>query len=441
MAGPYNYLTGPQTAINPQNFLVGMEAGGGLLNAQQVAQDRAAAMQAQQQAQQSALLKAQQEAAKQAEFDAVANAPGGPTTEALQRLMIKYPDRAENLRRTYDTLAPAEQEARKGQMLRISSAIRAGNHNVAIDDARNLAKAYGNAGRTRDAAALEQVARTIEEDPEGAGRNLDLQLAAILGDKFAETMTTIDTREADVAKAQAEAAIKGTEARFAADKALADLGLTKARVNEIYAKIKNDADRLGLDREKMNADVASALGSLGKIPPEVFKDVNESTRAAAGAGQSAAKATELAGKFREYAKSPRSMTLAGGSGAPAKMMEFIKSTLGAEDDISSIRKQFKALRNSDVIKNLPAGAASDRDIALIMGGWEEETGDPEKIAASLEALARVQSAVQRVKGLEGEFLAKNGYLGPARADMVIKGVPVKAGQTFDQVVADTEDTE
>jgi hypothetical protein len=441
MAGPYNYLTGPQTAINPQNFLVGMEAGGGLLNAQQVAQDRAAAMQAQQQAQQSALLKAQQEAAKQAEFDAVANAPGGPTTEALQRLMIKYPDRAEMLRKTFDTLQPAEQEARKGQMLRISSAIRAGNHNVAIDDARNLAKAYGNAGRDRDAAAMEQVAKTIEEDPEGAGRNLDMQLAAILGPDFAKTMTTIDTREADVAKAQAEASIKGTEARFAADKALADLGLTKARINEIYAKIKNDADRLGLDREKMQADVAAALTGVGKVPPEVFKEVNDTYRQSAIAAQSAAKARELAGKFRAYGKSPTSSVLAAGSGAPAAAAEFAKGQLGFEDDVSAMRKQYNALKNSDVIKNLPPGTASDNDIAMMQAGFPSATSNPAAVAEFLDAMTRVQEGIQRVKGLEGEFLAKNGYLGPARTDMVIKGVPVKAGQTFDQVVADTEDTE
>ena len=427
MPAPYNYFQGPQTAIDPRNFLVGMEAGQGLLDARNAAQ-------AQQSARQSALIAAQQAAARDAEFAAVANAPGGASTEDLQRLMIKYPDRAEALKKTFDTLAPAEQEARKGQMLRISSAIRAGNHNVAIDDARQLAKAYENAGRTKDATAMENVARTIEEDPEGAGRNLDLQLAAVLGDKFAETMTTIDTRQADVAKAEAEAAIKGTEARFAADKALADIGLTKAQTNGVYAKIKNDADRLGLDRERLNADVTKGLSEIGKMPPGVVKDVNDSIRAASGAGQSAATATALAGKFREYGKTLGSSTALGGAGAPAKMMEFIKGTLGLENDLSSIRKQFRALRNSDVIKNLPAGAASDSDIELIMSGWEEDTGNPEKIAESLEALARVQSAVQRAKRIEGEFLARNTYLGPAQTDMVIQGVPVKAGETFEQVV-------
>lgn len=427
MAGPINYLAGPQTVLDPRNFLVGMEAGQGLLDARNAAQ-------AQQSARQSALIAAQQAAVRDAEFAAVANAPGGASTEDLQRLMIKYPDRAEALKKTFDTLAPAEQEARKGQMLRISSAIRAGNHNVAIDDARQLAKAYGNAGRTKDATAMENVARTIEEDPEGAGRNLDLQLAAVLGDKFAETMTTVDTRQADVAKAEAEAAIKGTEAKFAADKALADIGLTKAQTNGVYAKIKNDADRLGLDREKMNADVAKALSEVGKMPPGVVKDVNDSIRAAAGAGQSSANAAALAAKFREFAGSWRSNPLVGGVGAPAMMEEFFKRQFGTEDDLSSMRTQFEAFKNSDVIKSLPPGAASDKDIGLILKGWPSGTGNPEKVAEILEATARVQAKIATMKRVEGEFLARNTYLGPAQTDMVIQGVPVKAGETFEQVV-------
>lgn len=72
--------------------------------------------------------------------------------------------------------------------------------------------------------------------------------------------------------------------------------------------------------------------------------------------------------------------------------EFIKRILGSEDETTLLRKSADRLRVSRGVANLPVGPASDKDVALVMGGELESTANPATVAAYVRGIAKLAKA-------------------------------------------------
>jgi hypothetical protein len=78
------------------------------------------------------------------------------------------------------------------------------------------------------------------------------------------------------------------------------------------------------------------------------------------------------------------------AGVPGRVEEFFRRTFGKENELSALRTQFNNTINNAVLQSLPPGVASDKDIAIAMGGWPAGTSNPEFIAAYLRVMRGVQ---------------------------------------------------
>jgi hypothetical protein len=426
---PINYNIGSGQPIGLEDFTQGAALGQGLRMGAEAAKT----------AQQARGLEAQKAAAQQAmmqELAAESRRPGGPNSESVAALMVRYPQMAENLKRSMDVLAPAEKRERLGQLSSIVAAAKSGNVNLAIDLLKRNATAYRNAGREKDAQAMEDNARLLEESPEDTMFTLESALAANDPEKYMETVKGMGTLGADVAKAASEAVKSAKEAEFKAGEVkfqeqqqMAALKYTTAQTNRLYAQTKNDAARLALDRDRLVAENLARKAELqakaGDLPEAVRKDADAAVNDGTKAKLQAETAENLSKKFREYSKN-----LTSSSGLRAKGGELLAGWAGMEDDVSAMRKQYEALVADRVVTNLPPGAASDRDIELIKGGFPEGTGNPTKTADFLDAMANVQRATEAQKRTESDYLYMNKSLSPARADIVVNGVTIPAGTSF-----------
>lgn len=188
-----------------------------------------------------ALKKQQQEAAAaaQTELRNLFSNPN-PTATDFARVSALLPkDMSESVRKSWDMLSADQQKNRLSQSGQVYSALNAGSPEVATRLLSEQATAYRNAGNERYAKAAETYIELIKMNPAAAKTNIGLMISEIPGgDKVISSVATLQGEQRtaekqpfEVSKLKSEAIIKEAEAKFAPDKFLADLGLTKAQIN------------------------------------------------------------------------------------------------------------------------------------------------------------------------------------------------------------------
>ena len=95
------------------------------------------------------------------------------------------------------------------------------------------------------------------------------------------------------------------------------------------------------------------------------------------------------------------------AGYAAKGSEFIKSVFGREDFVTGIRKEYQDIKVRNAISNLPPGVASDKDIALALSPWPEDTSNYALIKDKLEAIERIENARYEYRTFEGSYIERN----------------------------------
>lgn len=91
-----------------------------------------------------------------------------------------------------------------------------------------------------------------------------------------------------------------------------------------------------------------------------------------------------------------------------KWGEALKDATGEQDAVTELRKKFNAIKGSQVVNNLPPGAASDADVALAMAGFPTENANKEQIASFMRGLAKVQRINAEFNNFKSEFISDNG---------------------------------
>ena len=167
--------------------------------------------------------------------------------------------------------------------------------------------------------------------------------------------------------------------------------------NVIQFLDKNDP-KIVLRQVTDSKDVAGQSATLLKLQANNLKLAN-------AARMEAQEANAVALKLEKAAKD--GMT----GGIVATGEEFIKSILGSEDETTILRKSADRLRVSRGVANLPVGPASDKDVALVMGGELSATANPETVASY------VRGIVKLAKAEEDFYNAQNSWLDRYKGDI------------------------
>lgn len=160
-----------------------------------------------------------------------------------------------------------------------------------------------------------------------------------------------------------------------------------------------------------------ANGNLGLVMPDgsvvdtqqaffdqdVAKRRAESVDELTGLYEDAFRAKEIANRFETMA--PRI-----NSGVAGWAGEAVKSALGTQDDVSLLRANYNEFLNQQVVKALPPGPASDRDISMFRSGFPDDTNNPEQIRLWLNGRAKALEAQARVREHRLEFFNGGGKM-------------------------------
>lgn len=111
-------------------------------------------------------------------------------------------------------------------------------------------------------------------------------------------------------------------------------------------------------------------------------------------------------KYNDLASQVDDADLQGGWAGQAG--EVLKNVTGQQDFRSELRKDYYAIRGSEVVNNLPPGAASDADIAMAMAGFPDQNANGQQIASFLRGLAKINEFQKQYNEFKADYISENG---------------------------------
>lgn len=382
-------------------FLTGVETAGSLQNMQaqrmqmQIAQQQAAAKQQE----------AERAAARQQQFaaDIQAAYQAPDTIQALGKVMTMYPEMADNIKKGVDVYQGADRQRNLQSLAQVAVAMEA-----------------GDMGASR--SAIEQnmplfmtMPEQVRKNPQLFQRAVTTQIAA-LGKEGQDLLTSMGWTP----KAQLEQKEFGLkEKQFQSDEQKRIFDQKVAQV-ELGLKERGVAVQEGQLAQSLmkaqNPELSAGLQTL------VDKSVTDSVAAAGTASQ-----------MRSLAQQAKQADWVGGTFT--EWNEKRKQILGGEDAQTRLITQIQGVLSKEVLSNLPPGPATDKDVALAQKAVMKATANPQELAQSLEAAARLQDKAAAIQQAKADFISENGGLGKAKRDIVLSdGLTIPAGTTYSDVL-------
>lgn len=336
-----------------------------------------------------------------------------PTAQAAASLALKYPGQGEAIKRNWDTLSEADRASQGSAVSQVYAATINGRPDVAAGILQKRIEARKNSGL--DVGPEETIFSLLQSDPQRASGAIGLILANINDPKtFATQFATLGGEQRNADKAPAELA-----------KVRAEVGNLNSQVSERASQAAERAARLGLDRDKLMTETQLKVREMewqfGALPPDVAKNLNDSATQAISSAQLADQSLKLASQLD---------TPGVGFGSISTASEWLKKTTGNQDAVTALRQEYSRIRSQGVIKSLPPGVASDRDIALAMEGFPVPTADSKTLASFLRGMAKLQQYDATLNDAKARWFGEVRNLGPAKRDIEIDGVKVPAGTNF-----------
>lgn len=407
MAGPFDYTV--QQPNIAGSILGGIQAGQSLQADQQKIQ-----------AQQDAAARAiQHETDLQNYFEK-------PTPQSAAEMMAKYPEFQKSMSASFETLDKAQKDETFKAGTQAISAINSGRPEIAKKILDDRIAAYENSGQ--DTTDLVSLRKSLDTNPEAVSSGLALTMASLNPEgfsKIAAEMRAAEKAPYELGKLKAESGIKQVEARYAPEREFLESSKTRSELRNIDSQIKERSGRLNLDQDKLQTETELKLNELGQkattLDDSAKKLVNDAVVSSVAADQAAGQFLDLASQIEK---------LGGGYGAFGTAAEFWANATGQQDAMSAARREYVRLRNTQAVKNLPPGAASDADVAMALEGFPKETADAKTLSSFLRGTAKLSQIEAVNDNAKSEWVNSVGHLGKPKTDIVIDGVNVPAGTTF-----------
>lgn len=369
------------------------------------------------------------------------NALQNPTQATWAAMIAKYPGQREAFAKSAEMYGKDKVQAEFNQGIEISNALESNKPEIAQARLEEIVAARKNsglqpgmfgqildqlkAGNIKGAQGATNFALSAI-DPENFEKASKARVSAgTVSAEIAKPFAEVEKLGAETVKTRAETTKTVQETALAPQRLALEAQQTAAELRDIESKIQERSARLGLDRDRLQSEVETKLYEWqqknGTLEPDARKIVNESAVASVTASQAAGQMEDLASRLEKQG---------GGYGAAAKASEWLKDATGSQDYMSELRKEYVRVRNSQAIKMLPPGPATDKDIELAMRGFPSETADSQTLAAFLRGMAKLNNVAAATETAKAEWVNSVGSLGRSKRDVVVDGITVPAGMSF-----------
>lgn len=364
-----------------------------------------------------------QNSEKQKQFQqAFGQAYASGDREALKQLAASNPDQIQAIRQGMGFIDEDQTREVGSAAMDLQLAAQGGPEAVA----NALQKNAGALNRLGINPA--QAFQLYQQDPQQFTRTADLIGMHALGpekyfnfqDKAANRQVTI--RGQDVS---AETARRGQDVSASTARRGQDMSYSSAMTGHNIAsqRLALDQAKFGFDMQQAQEKAQQLKESAPKLSVNMEKTIDQAMTDSTASRNSANSMSALAEQFRTEKPT---------AGFFGNLQTRMSELTGSDTTLRDLRIRQNALINSQVLKFLPPGPATDRDIEIARQGAPSKFDNPEVVARWLDAMSRTERRAAAFNDFKAEWLSANGNPGQARTSGTISGLDVNKGESFNQ---------
>lgn len=364
------------------------------------------------------------QAAKQQEADAAfqkeyAAAIQSGDRQQVRDLMTKYPGQLEKIQ---SGMKWADEDQRNSIGTLAAGARLAASSPEAMQSwLQNNAKEL-----TRVGVDPNNVAQMYQQNPSGFGEFVDhLGMAALGPIDYFNVQDKMAGREID--RGRLAETIRSNQAGEALQARGQNLSYQSAMTGHNIA-----AQRLALDQQEFGFKMQQAqekaqqlISEAPKLSVNMEKGIETAVNNATASSNSANSMSALAQQFR--AEKPT-------TGLFGNAQNMFAKLTGSDTTLRDLRIRQNALVNSQVLKFLPPGPATDKDVEIVRHGAPTDMDNPETVARWLDAMANLERRNAQFNEFKAEWMSANGNPGQSRNGGQILGLDVKKGESLGSAV-------
>jgi hypothetical protein len=362
----------------------------------------------------------EKQAQRQKEFQqAYANAYASGDRGALRQLATQYPDQIESVRKGMGFI-DEDQRNSIGTLAagaRLASSSPEAMQSWLQNNANELA---------RVGVDPNNVAQMYQQNPSGFGEFVDhLGMAALGPIDYFNVQDKMAGREID--RGRLAETIRSNQAGEALQARGQNLSYQSAMTGHNIA-----AQRLALDQQEFGFKMQQAqekaqqlISEAPKLSVNMEKGIETAVNNATASSNSANSMSALAQQFR--AEKPT-------TGLFGNAQNMFAKLTGSDTTLRDLRIRQNALVNSQVLKFLPPGPATDKDVEIVRQGAPTDMDNPETVARWLDAMANLERRNAQFNEFKAEWMSANGNPGQSRNGGQILGLDVKKGESLGSAV-------
>lgn len=362
----------------------------------------------------------EKQAQRQKEFQqAYANAYASGDRGALRQLATQYPDQIESVRKGMGFID--EEQRNSIGTLAAGARLAASSPEAMQSWLQNNAKEL-----TRVGVDPNSVAQMYQQNPSGFGEFVDhLGMAALGPIDYFNVQDKMAGREID--RGRLAETIRSNQAGEALQARGQNLSYQSAMTGHNIA-----AQRLALDQQEFGFKMQQAqekaqqlISEAPKLSVNMEKSIETAVNNATASSNSANSMSALAQQFR--AEKPT-------TGLFGNAQNMFAKLTGSDTTLRDLRIRQNALVNSQVLKFLPPGPATDKDVEIVRQGAPTDMDNPETVARWLDAMANLERRNAQFNEFKAEWMSANGNPGQSRNGGQILGLDVKKGESLGSAV-------
>ena len=362
----------------------------------------------------------EKQAQRQKEFQqAYANAYASGDRGALRQLATQYPDQIESVRKGMGFID--EDQRNSIGTLAAGARLAASSSEAMQSWLQNNAKEL-----TRVGVDPNNVAQMYQQNPSGFGEFVDhLGMAALGPIDYFNVQDKMAGREID--RGRLAETIRSNQAGEALQARGQNLSYQSAMTGHNIA-----AQRLALDQQEFGFKMQQAqekaqqlISEAPKLSVNMEKGIETAVNNATASSNSANSMSALAQQFR--AEKPT-------TGLFGNAQNMFAKLTGSDTTLRDLRIRQNALVNSQVLKFLPPGPATDKDVEIVRQGAPTDMDNPETVARWLDAMANLERRNAQFNEFKAEWMSANGNPGQSRNGGQILGLDVKKGESLGSAV-------
>nr|WP_276614313.1 phage DNA ejection protein [Escherichia fergusonii] len=279
---------------------------------------------------------------------------------------------------------------------------------------------------TRVGVDPNNVAQMYQQNPSGFGEFVDhLGMSALGPIDYFNVQDKMAGREID--RGRLAETIRSNQAGEALQARGQNLSYQSAMTGHNIA-----AQRLALDQQEFGFKMQQAqekaqqlISEAPKLSVNMEKGIETAVNNATASSNSANSMSALAQQFR--AEKPT-------TGLFGNAQNMFAKLTGSDTTLRDLRIRQNALVNSQVLKFLPPGPATDKDVEIVRQGAPTDMDNPETVARWLDAMANLERRNAQFNEFKAEWMSANGNPGQSRNGGQILGLDVKKGESLGSAV-------